>query len=248
MSMKNCPFMNFLAKNWKMSVIGLFAVVICFLYYLTWDCEELFHNAGVLFEMIYAISISYIVSLIFYFLQVYLPNHKKEDAQRNFLDYQVREIISLMDKPFKELLNESDEKVYELANITETEFNSIDIYKNLKKPANINRYHRQITVQEYIEECVNMIDNILKELLVQYVGIMDSTEYSLYMKIYQSEYHRFIRNNILDPPGSFRPLKENTLHTSYGGYTIVSWEFKMISEYQSLYSELTELNRKRRVY
>ena len=153
-----------------------------------------------------------------------------------------------MDKPFKELLNESDEKVYELANITETEFNSIDIYKNLKKPANINRYHRQITVQEYIEECVNMIDNILKELLVQYVGIMDSTEYSLYMKIYQSEYHRFIRNNILDPPGSFRPLKENTLHTSYGGYTIVSWEFKMISEYQSLYSELTELNRKRRVY
>ena len=243
LSMKNNPLTNFIGKNKTLSFIGLVAMIICSLYYFTWDCDELFHNAGVLFEMINTISISYIVSLMFYYFQVHLPNYKKEDAQRFFLNYQVNEIVSLMDKPFKKLLNKSDEIQYELANITEEDLNKLDI--DWDKPTGIIRNHREISAQEYMEECVFQIDGIIKDILVQYGNIMDSTEYSLLQKIYQSDYHCFIRDHKLNPPGSYTPLKQNTPHCGYGGRVIENIDYECIIKYQELYAKLIKVEQKK---
>lgn len=237
--MKKNPFISFLRKYTILSLIGLAAIIICFLYYITWDCEELFHNAGVLFEMIYTISVSYIVSLIFYFFQVFLPNYKKEDAQRWFLKHQIDEILLLMNKPFKELFGNTEESTYDLSNITEEAYNNLGI--KYDKPIAIYRYHRQITAEEYMEECVDRIDCIIKDLLVHYVGIMNSVEYPLLQKIYQSNYHCFVRDNILNPSGQTISSKRNTSHVGYAGIVLENWEYKMISEYQELYSELLKL-------
>lgn len=240
--MKNL-LIKFIDKNKTLSFIGAAAMVICSLYYFTWDCEEQFHNAGVLFEMIYTISISYIVSLMFYFVQVYLPNYKKEDAQRFFLNIQVNEIVSLMDKPFNKLLNKSDEIQYELANITEKKLMELNI--DLNKPSGIIRNHREISVLEYMEECVLQIDGFIKDLSIQYGDIMDSTEYSLLQKIYLSDYHCFIRDHKLNPPGSFTPLKQNTPHCAHGGTVIEYWDNKYIIKYQELYVQLVEAKQKK---
>ena len=234
--MNENPVGIFLKRNTMLSLVGIIAIVICILYYITWDCDELFHNAGVLFSIIYTISVSYVVSVFFYFFQVFLPNYKKQSAQIFFLEDSLDEIGSLMNKPFKKAFSTSEGEVHDLANITETECNEIN--SMLNGPTGIYREHKEITIYKYMEECVTRIDSIIKDTIVQYTEVMTENDYLILQRIYKSEYHSFIRDNILNPPGNAVPLKKDTFNTAYAGYIMINITFDMIAEYSSMYNEL----------
>ncbi len=237
--MKEKTVLIFIKRNMLLSIIGFLAVAICFLYFITWDCEELFHNAGVIFSMIYTISISYVVSLIFYFIQVFLPNYKKQSAQIYFLKNSIEEILVLMNEPFKKLFNGAESNTYDLTNITEEVFKGIEL--NLDKPIGIYRNHKEITIYEYMGECVIKTDDIIKNITVQFIDIMTAEELSLLQRIYRSAYHFDTRDNISNPPGNTVPLKKNTNHSAYAGIILSPFKYEMVAEYANMYKELLKL-------
>lgn len=74
----------FIKRNTLISAFFIISIVIITSYYLTLDLPELFRGAEQWFNLLFQLSVGYIINFMFYITQVYVPNNKRDSiARRN---------------------------------------------------------------------------------------------------------------------------------------------------------------------
>lgn len=65
-------------RHKALSLILIVAIIIIILYLATLNVQEVFSNAGKIFEVIFQISIGYIINFIFFVVNIYVPNNSSQ--------------------------------------------------------------------------------------------------------------------------------------------------------------------------
>lgn len=79
---------RFYAHNKELSLLGILSLVVSILYIISIDWPEWYYGLGNIFEVIYNLCLAYLGSLIFYIIQVYIPDVKrKKEIRRKLFRY-----------------------------------------------------------------------------------------------------------------------------------------------------------------
>lgn len=73
---------KFYVHNKALSLLGILSLIISILYIISIDWPEWYYGLGNVFELIYNLSLAYLGSLIFYIIQVYIPDTKRKKGIR----------------------------------------------------------------------------------------------------------------------------------------------------------------------
>lgn len=85
---------KFLKENKGLSTLAFIALITIIVYILSVYYPHKFPNTDIWLELLFQLSIGYIINFIFYILQVYLPRRKMEMiAYSLILPYEVQSII-----------------------------------------------------------------------------------------------------------------------------------------------------------
>ena len=87
---------KFIKNNFLISVILIIALVIVISFILTKDNPELFKHANDFYNLFFQLSIGYIISFVFYVMQVYLPNLKQSELANICINDRIKTIFSKM--------------------------------------------------------------------------------------------------------------------------------------------------------
>lgn len=92
------------AKRNKALCVAVFAsVLVVLVYVVSYGGSEWFPNAGLYFTILYQLSLAVISSFIFYLLQTYLPQEKKNQPLRKFIQIEYAEILQAVRFMFENL-------------------------------------------------------------------------------------------------------------------------------------------------
>lgn len=79
---------KFYAHNKGLSLLGLLSLIISISYIVSIDWPEWYNGLGNIFEFVYNLCLAYLGSLIFYIIQVYIPDVKrKKEIRRKLFRY-----------------------------------------------------------------------------------------------------------------------------------------------------------------
>ena len=160
-----------ISHTWLVILLGC-AICIVTTYLATNQVPELWVGAGILFSMFYELAIGYVISFIFFILQVYLP---EKDKKRRAIAILKSELIGLA------------KACYEIIEVTKTQLKgenkregirSGDVYFKQTLP-NTNdekgwARHMKFTSRgfsQYITNIKGQIDGIINNSLYYYCGI-----------------------------------------------------------------------------
>ena len=86
----------FIKRNTLISAFFIISIVIITSYYLTLDLPELFRGAEQWFNLLFQLSVGYIINFMFYITQVYVPNNKRDSIARRNVSMRLKQIIKNM--------------------------------------------------------------------------------------------------------------------------------------------------------
>lgn len=73
---------KFYVHNKFLSLLGILSLIVSVTYIISIDWPEWYRGAGALFEFVYNLCLAYLGSLIFYIIQVYIPELKRNNEVR----------------------------------------------------------------------------------------------------------------------------------------------------------------------
>lgn len=73
---------QFLKSNKTISGCLGISILVCFLYILSLDKKEWFPHAGDWFNLLFQLSVGFIINFIFYVTQVYIPQYKQKKGSK----------------------------------------------------------------------------------------------------------------------------------------------------------------------
>lgn len=93
--------MNFMKtlylRHKGMTILCFISVLLMVLYLITLDVPEWFHSGGQLFEVLFQISIGYLINYIFFIVNVYVPKITIEDKALISTKYKIARLLSEID-------------------------------------------------------------------------------------------------------------------------------------------------------
>ena len=186
----------FIKRNTLISAFFIISIVIITSYYLTLDLPELFGGAEQWFNLLFQLSVGYIINFMFYITQVYVPNNKRDSIARRNVSMRLKQIIKNMRNSLSSLA-----EIY-LDGHTGTDYTAEELSSLLQlrfsdkvKVLNANRTTREnmvyFSVREWLGECIRKtedeIDKLYKyyptdisvELMKVLEDILNSTSHSM---------------------------------------------------------------------
>lgn len=108
---------KFIKENQVIFNLFILSLIIIFLYIYTKDIPELFNYGEEVFNLIFQLSIAYIVSLIFYIIVNYIPEKKRNNRYKKIaflqLSHPLGRHIRLFQYIYKSTLYSKPEEDYE---------------------------------------------------------------------------------------------------------------------------------------
>lgn len=81
-----------------MTILCFISIILMVLYLITLDVPEWFHSGGQLFEVLFQISIGYLINYIFFIVNVYVPKITIEDKALVATKYKIARLLSEIDR------------------------------------------------------------------------------------------------------------------------------------------------------
>ena len=163
----------FIKRNTLISAFFIISIVIITSYYLTLDLPELFRGAEQWFNLLFQLSVGYIINFMFYVTQVYIPNNKRDIVVKQQISIRLKEIISNMRQSISALSN-----VYVKDHIGDDYTNEeLSLLLNLRFSDHVNVLNASkttrdqfvyFTVREWIAECIHRTENEIDKLYKYY--------------------------------------------------------------------------------
>ena len=219
------------SHNFLFKFLIVLSIAIVITYEISYDMPELYHNAGRHFTILYQFALSVISSTIFFYVQSYLPQKKKNHYSRYFLLQEYHYIITSIDFLFENL-----SELYLLEKKRTSQLSDDNLRKislSLKNsdliPAQF-LFDKHMNVFECLQKCKESVDNSVDKIISNFYEVLDSSEIELLFKLSHNKMHNFIE-------------KENMLFViSNLSGDPQSIKFDSLKEYQALYNFLKILS------
>ncbi len=218
-------FCRFYRENLFLSILSLFSLAFIIFYYLSYDAPEIFHNAHLLVDFIFQLSLAIISNLIFLIFQIYIPSCKRFDEIYPLALKKIQELCDTINKPFMEMSNNYLKKQKNLDELSDTDIEII--LKNYSPSDTIAL--TKITYATYFQPYFKNIDSIITELL------------SVYEPYLYSETKDFL---ILCHENTFRKFFSDPSYIQVSNIYGTCCSIEVFKEYQSIYNYLIKLTHK----
>ena len=163
----------FIKRNTLISAFFIISIVIITSYYLTLDLPELFRGAEQWFNLLFQLSVGYIINFMFYITQVYVPNNKRDSIARRNVSMRLKQIIKNMRNSLSSLAE------FYLDGHTGTDYTAEELSSLLQlrfsdkvKVLNANRTTREnmvyFSVREWLGECIRKTEDEIDKLYKYY--------------------------------------------------------------------------------
>ncbi|SOD11523.1 hypothetical protein SAMN06298224_0214 [Fibrobacter sp. UWB16] len=217
---------SFIKGNTIIFVSFLLAIIVIGLYIQTKNVVEWFPHADEWFQVLFQLSIGFVVSFIFYVTQVYLPRRKSIARINQCICARIQDIVSWMNDVFVRLgklyvIDFDEKKLTSECCMSILHSMRVDDRIQLINPSRLNLgYVDQeacYTIREWLTECVGNIELNIDKLLKYYSPyitpeLMDAAE-----RICKSTVHHNMVRMIfkMKNPPSFKGLNEDIFFKPY---------------------------------
>jgi hypothetical protein len=189
---------RFIKKNRLIFLFFFVSIIVIVSYLLTINSPELFVGAEHWYNLLFQLSIGYVINFIFYITQVYIPNNKRDLIAQKCISVRLDRIIQFMRSGISELA-----KIY-LENHTGNEYTEDELNQllKLKLSDKVNVGIAELstrdkieyfTVRKWLLDCIIKTENEIDSLFKYYardisVDLMLSLE-----DILKSHYHATLK-------------------------------------------------------
>ena len=194
----------FIKRNTLISAFFIISIVIITSYYLTLDLPELFGGAEQWFNLLFQLSVGYIINFMFYITQVYVPNNKRDSIARRNVSMRLKQIIKNMRNSLSSLA-----EIY-LDGHTGTDYTAEELSSLLQlrfsdkvKVLNANRTTREnmvyFSVREWLGECIRKTEDEIDKLYKYYPTDISVELMKVLEDILNSTYHSMMKTLLVVP-------------------------------------------------
>ena len=202
----------FIKRNTLISAFFIISIVIITSYYLTLDLPELFRGAEQWFNLLFQLSVGYIINFMFYITQVYVPNNKRDSIARRNVSMRLKQIIKNMRNSLSSLA-----EIY-LDGHTGTDYTAEELSSLLQlrfsdkvKVLNANRTTREnmvyFSVREWLGECIRKTEDEIDKLYKYYPTYISVELMKVLEDILNSTYHSMMKTLLVVPNETERRFK-----------------------------------------
>ncbi len=193
---------KFLKENKSLSILAFISLIIIITYILSVYFPQNFPNTDTWLELLFQLSIGYIINFIFYILQVYLPRRKMEI---NMSKHIKKRLTKLYDHMFG-LFNKLCSLYCSNANINSlTKENLFCILKSMQlndyvaviDPAKTMLQEQRYTVKEWMIHCMQGVESEIDKLYKYYGQYLSSELINVLEEICSSNMHNSMGRTLL---------------------------------------------------
>ena len=187
--------MNFGKSNKILSVIGIMAVFYIAFYWFTYDMPEIFHNAHILVEIGFQLSLALIANLFFYIFQVYAPLQKRKAEMRSIIKGKVETICSLIESPLSDIAQMYIGDRKEIENFTSVEMRKILENYNCDDYVlswRIGNEEKHYSFGENIRNNFEGIEQAIDDLLAVYSPYLDDAEKDVLVQLKADHFYELL--------------------------------------------------------
>lgn len=200
---------KFIKQNKAICSFFIFSLVIIGLYIYSLEKTEWFPHAGDWFQVLFQVAVGFLVSFIFYIMQVYIPQSKQTLQANKCIQDRIQNVVDRMRDIFRRIFEKYD-GVYNEEYLTSENF--LDILHKIKTFDRINvvaasrSYLGQInessyfTVKEWILTRLEFIEHDIDCLFKYYSAYVTPELMNVLEKILQSVLHQNIARVTLQSP------------------------------------------------
>ncbi len=195
---------RFIEGNTLIFIFFIISIIIIVSYIFTISLPQLFVGAEQWYNLLFQLSIGYIINFMFYITQVYIPNNRRDLTVRQCISVRLNRIIQYMRSNISYLID-----IY-IDNHTGDEYTEDELNQLLKLRFSdkVNVLHAgrttrdnyvYFTVREWLSDCIRKTENEIDSLYKYYasdisVALMISIE-----DVLNSNYHTNMKI-LLDVP------------------------------------------------
>lgn len=190
----------FAKNNIWITVFFVISMFIITSYILTTNLPELFNGAEELYNLFFQLSIGYTINFMFYITQIYIPSSRRESAIKSCISTRISKLENTMYN-FLEALVEIYSKKHtrksktfsdeELRQLSQLSFSKTVNKVNVSTSPTGNVIY--ITVREWINECIDNVDNDIDCLFKYYADNISADLMEVLEEIRRSLFHTTMR-------------------------------------------------------
>ena len=210
------------------TISGCFGVsiLICFIYILSLDKKEWFPHAGDWFNLLFQLSVGFIISFIFYVTQVYIPQYKQKVEASRCIDIRIADIVRHMREIFSYLGSKymghydeediSDGYMFEL--LKKMNINDRICVLNARRTYSTNFSDEMyFTVKEWIITRIEFVESEIDKLMKYYAPYINTALMKTLENILKSAMHKNMALSLLQLPAgvSFEKINDDIFLKPY---------------------------------
>ena len=227
---------RFIKYNKVISVCFATSFAIIVLYIFSLNETEWFPHAGDWFNVLFQLSIGFVINFIFYVTQVYIPRQNLSRQANRCIQERIQNVVDKMDDIFRRIV-EKYESPYNKQNMTSEKI--LEILHKIKTLDRINVVAAKrsssahmddtsrFTVKEWILTRLEFIEHEIDCIFKYYSFFITPELMQVLEKILKSRMHNNFARNLLQSPDniSFKECNEDIFFTPY---------FDLMKELESL--------------
>ena len=203
----------FLKTNKTISSCFGISLLICVIYILSLDEEEWFPHAGDWFNLLFQLSVGFIINFAFYVTQIYIPQYKQNIEANRCISIRISEIVAHMREIFSHLgskymdhFNEddvTDQYMFELLrkiNINDR----IGVLNVRRTYSTIVNDEMHFTVKEWILTRIEFVESEIDKLMKYYAPYINTELMKTLEDILKSAMHQNMARTLLQLPAGVR--------------------------------------------
>ncbi|TEB12297.1 hypothetical protein Psfp_03778 [Pelotomaculum sp. FP] len=195
---------KFIKRNTLIFAFFIVSVIIITSYIFTTNLPELFAGAEHWYNLLFQLSIGYIINFMFYITQIYIPNSKRDltvrqciSARLNGIIRDMRSSISSLAQLYLENHTGDEYKEDELNQLLNLRFSDKVQVLNASRTTRDNFVY--FTVREWLSECIRKTENGIDSLYKYYASDI-SVDLMLSLEdVLNSTYHTMMKTLLAVP-------------------------------------------------
>lgn len=202
------------------------SIVVCFLYILSLDKEEWFPHAGDWFNLLFQLSVGFIINFIFYVTQVYIPQYKQRMEASRCIGIRISEIVGHMREIFSHLGGKNMDH-YDEEDITDAYMFELLRKLNIDDRIGVLNVRRtystsvndemHFTVKEWIISRIEFVESEIDKLMKYYAPYINTELMKTLECILKSAMHQNMARSLLQLPAgvSFKESNDDIFLKPY---------------------------------
>lgn len=195
---------RFIKLNKLIVIFFVASIIIIVSYILTMNLPSLFMGAEQWFNLLFQLSIGYIINFMFYITQVYIPNNNRDlvvhqciSIRLNNIIKNMRSVFSVLEPNYIENHIGDEYTRNELRQFLKLRFSDTVRVLNARYTTRNDLVY--FTVREWLSECISKTENEIDNLFKYYSSHISVDLMELLEDILNSDYHSTMKILLVAP-------------------------------------------------